>query len=95
MSHLERVTTFMCWHSGCMKLATERLFNDRSAVIGYYCDKHAKKALEDFRTAEHGLLEVNAQALKAVKAPNLDPAKAAAARQADRDAHPDPFEGLV
>ena len=39
----------------CSRPATEMLYNAVNAPSGYYCDKHAKKALKDWREKWEGL----------------------------------------
>lgn len=47
MAHIEILNTYLC--ATCRKKATHCVINDRSAVIGYYCARHAEKALEAFK----------------------------------------------
>lgn len=52
-AHLRDITR-TCSMGGCSRTATKELRNTYNAVCGYFCSKHADKALKDFKAINEG-----------------------------------------
>ena len=52
MSHLRTLPIYKC--QTCQAKATVEVINNRSSGIGFYCQRHGVKALEEFNQRAQG-----------------------------------------
>lgn len=52
MAYLLPITVRVCQVAHCPAKATQELYNQPNARIGWYCNKHSRKALEDQKKSE-------------------------------------------